>query len=866
MWQHGSVEGSDHPGPYGLGDGYEVDLALREIRHRGQPIAVDRQVFDVVAHLAANAHRVVPRTELLDEVWGDRFVSDSALSSRIKAARRALGDDGSRQDRILTVRGVGYRLLIDDEAPGPVEGSAPVTPGHRGDRGSGPMVDPLERGGIPLAWEELIGREAELGAAERLLEAGHPVTLVGPGGVGKTRLALDLARRQAERFADGARLIELAPVAGDDAVATAVAGVIGVRLPPGDDPTALVCRILRGRRLLLVLDNCEHVVAGALEFVTRLAGSCPTVALLVTSRAPIGFDGEHLVSVPPLATRSTVRPGAPAPSGEVLFLRRLAAAAPGSAPDRDLVAAICHRLDGIPLALELAAGRARTIGLADLHDRLDRVIGLLGANRLAPRHRTLRTTVGWSWDLLDGTQRRLLARASAFAGPFGLAAAEAVLADEEIGEDRVAGGLAALVDASLIQAVPDHGGGSGPGSGGLRYRLLEPIRQFAREAGDASDLAASRDRMLRHLVGWARSAGERLLVDDHPERWFRAIDGELDNLREAARLATLTGEVDAALDLTRSLREWAYLSVTDDPIAWATACLDRMEPDHPLHGQARSFAAYHAAPRGGRERLIAELEALDRPVDDPAADEPWLPRALTLLYWFTGRTEEAERACRRGIDHWAAIGDRANWAYAMCMLSWILDATDRDGARRAAEAALEAADELGSPLLRVNGLVGLVGTLAHDAPDEALAVSEEMVALARASGSRWNVATAVRIRSHLLSRAGRLDEADRSFEEALEVNGLGDRGEYLWYTLANLIEHLIRRGRHDDAGLALLAYHRTPAAIQDPLVAGGLARLRRRLERELEPARWTELEAEAAELPLVGLLERLAPRPLGTAS
>ncbi|MEM7273078.1 MAG: winged helix-turn-helix domain-containing protein [Actinomycetota bacterium] len=805
---------------YRFGD-IEADVDRREIRQSGQSVPVDRQVFDLIVYLATHHDRVVTRAELLDEVWGDRFVSSSALSTQIKHARRALGDDGQRQGRIVTIRGVGYRLNLD------------------GAEQHGTDLDVGDRGGLPAPFEDLIGRSEELATVERLIGTGLAVTLIGPGGVGKTRVALEGARRLAAHFGDGVRLVELAPVTGDEDVASAIADVVGVQAAPGEPLPNALCRALAGRELLLVLDNCEHVSDGVLSVVTALGSRCPTVTILATSRAPLGFDGEHLVPVPSLATREAGDGESPPTAAEALLMRRLEATGPGDW-DQALVASICRRLDGIPLAIELAAGRARTLGLAELHGRLDQAVDLLAANRPTERHRTLRHTIGWSYDLLPPRHRLLLQRATVFAGPFTLTAAEQVLVGGDLAPSDVTTGLAALADASLLQTLTDL-------AGGRRFRMLETIRQFGREVAEPEDLSRTTARFVDHMTDWVARSAEQVHGFE-PGLWSLLVGIELDNIREAARRAIDRGDHAAAVSLASDMYVWITFDPIDDSTLWAEAVLGRIERDDPLYPRALAIASTRASQMAGdRDEMIARLE---RECGAAIEIDPVVATQLALLYWFNGDAARAIELNDVSVRIYHERGDLGSSFSARTLTSMAADAIDRDRARREAEAVLVAADRLERPLLRAGGLLCLAGTQAHSDREAALATVTELIEVAREIGSQFHLGSGLRIRSHLLSRLKRLDDADRSYREALEVNGIGDRGPYLWYTVLNLIEHFIRCDRPETAAVAIAAYDRSPAAIQDDLVKRNLARSRSMLADRLG-----QEQLEASERHAVGLTQ-----------
>jgi len=354
---------------------------------------------------------------------------------------------------------------------------------------TGGTVAAAPNGNLPRSPDRLIGRDEELETIGAALVGSPVVTLVGPGGIGKTRLALAAARAAADAHPGGAWLADLAPITSPGDVPRAVADVLGVTQRRGRTLTESIITALRSRPALLVLDNCEHVIDGAAELAHAVVEGCPDARVLATSRERLRIGGERLLAVGPLD---------PAGAGGALFRERAVAADPAFDPQahRAEVEEICRRLDGIPLAIELAAARASSLSPPDLLARLDGWLRLLtgGRRSAAGRHRTLRSAVQWSYDLLTPAERTLFRRLSIFAGPFDLAAAEAVAADPELdvlGVDDLLGGL---VERSMLVAEP--------GALRRRFRLLETMRQFGAEqlrAGGELDRVA--DRHARWCLG-----------------------------------------------------------------------------------------------------------------------------------------------------------------------------------------------------------------------------------------------------------------------------------------------------------------------------------------------------------------------------
>ncbi|MFJ2825543.1 ATP-binding protein [Streptomyces toxytricini] len=400
--------------------------------------------------------------------------------------------------------------------------SAPERPGPAG-------------GNLRPRLNSFVGREPELAALRADLAGRRLVTLTGPGGSGKTRLA----EQGAAAHPDPVWLVELARLDQPAAVPGAVLSALGLREDtlvareaPAADPATRLVALCADRRLLIILDNCEHVVGAAAELAELLLTRCPGVRILATSREPLGVPGEALRPVGPLPPEPAHR----------LFADRAAAVSPGFTPDDDpgAVAEICTRLDGLPLAIELAAARLRLLTPRQIADRLDDRFRLLtgGARTVLPRQQTLRAVVDWSWDLLDESERTLLRRLSAFAGGCDLAAAEAVCG--EGGGLDVADLLGSLIDKSLVVAVPD------PDGRGMRYRMLETIHEYAAEraAADAADRLAVADRHAAYFLALAEEA-EPLLRGSAQLPWIRRVETELDNLRAALRHTTGAGSAEA---------------------------------------------------------------------------------------------------------------------------------------------------------------------------------------------------------------------------------------------------------------------------------------------------------------------------------
>ena len=340
---------------------------------------------------------------------------------------------------------------------------------------------------LPLDLSSFVGREKELAEVRRLMEEARLLTLTGTGGCGKTRLALAVAGELAEEFEDGVWFVELASLSDPSLVPQAVASVLGAREQPGRSLTETLSDHLRVRKLLLVLDNCEHLIVSCAALAEVLLRSCPELRILATSREALGIVGEFTWPVPPLSLpdlrRLPDRESLAQYESTCLFVERAVAVKPSfvlTEQNAPAVAQVCYRLDGIPLALELAAARTKVLSVEQIADRLDDCFRLLaaGGRTAMPRHKTLHATMDWSHELLGAKEQVLFRRLSVFSGGFSLEAAETVCAGEGIEEDEVLGLLSHLVDKSLVVAREEDGE--------ARYRLLGTVRQYGREKLDES--------------------------------------------------------------------------------------------------------------------------------------------------------------------------------------------------------------------------------------------------------------------------------------------------------------------------------------------------------------------------------------------
>ncbi|WP_093617314.1 AfsR/SARP family transcriptional regulator [Streptomyces indicus] len=617
---------------------------------------------------------------------------------------------------------------------------------HERDRAPDRHPDrPSATGNLRPRLTSFVGREPELAAIRSDLQRARLVTLTGPGGSGKTRLAEETAAGHPAP----AWLAELAPLDRADAVPGAVVSALGLRdtvlltselSVAHDDPVALLTEFCAERDLLLILDNCEHVIEAAARLAETLLTHCPRMRILATSREPLGVPGESVRPVDPLPEETAHR----------LFAERAAAVRPGFDPEQDraAVAEICTRLDGLPLAIELAAARLRLLTPRQIADRLDDRFQLLtsGSRTVLPRQQTLRAVVDWSWDLLDEKERTFLREVSVFAGGWDLPAAEAVCT----GDTALL--LGALVDKSLIVAAPSRGG-----EDGMRYRMLETIHEYATErAAEAPETrAAALARHTAYFLELMRRADPLLRTADQLP-WIQRVERELDNLRAVLRRTIDAGEERTALELALAMGWfWSLRNYRREGADWGAAALalgaDPTGPDgRPLGPEAEADPRYWPRMRLRLLRLfLLSDSAPGMPFDDPS-----LRTELALLQEVFGRPIP-QSATFPGLL----------WPFT----TFVLDGST-DG-RAAMDTATQACRTYGGPwevcvalLFRAHIAVDSRGGL--DSVDEDLA---ELRRLSRQVGDRWlkaHVCTAV---GEAAMARSRFAEAQAEYEEGLHL-------------------------------------------------------------------------------------------------
>ena len=719
----------------------ELDLDRRELRRDGAPVHVEPQVFDLLAYMVRHRDRLIGKDELFGAIWHGRIVSEAALTTRISAARRAIGDTGEDQALLRTVarRGVRFTASVEERT---------------GDRDP----DASRLSALPTPTTSLLGRDFDLAELAKLLRGGaRLVTLTNIGGVGKTRLALSLAADLEPGYPDGVRLVELAAVSLPGAVPASVAGVLGIAQRPNITMTESIVQALRPCRSLLVIDNCEHVIDAAAALIRTILTGCPRISILATSREVLAIDGEHVWPVSPLSCDG------PESLAVQLFLERAEGIAPdaGFDSERDVVADICRELDGIPLAIELAAARVRAMSLTQIRHRLSGRFHLLttAPRGAEARHQTLYRAVSWSFDLLTEAERVLLARVAVFAGGFSLEAAENICAGGPVAAEGVLDLLDSLVRKSLLTTRrPDHG---------IRYGVLETVRQFSAQyletLGEAETI---RDRHASLFATHADANFTRWRGPAEQEAYLW-LDQELDNLRAAYHWAHGAGRVDIAARIASDIGDMARFRLRDEAATWAPAIVDAARKiRHPRLIILLTWASSWAWGLGRLREAIQYGEEAISVAGDPAFEPfSWAFTDLAMIAVFEGDAARAAALAREGATREADARDR----FCLAMLPYFLTTSGHeDEAMASVDHAVSRVDAAGVPFSASIVRWSEGKAFARRDITRALAAFEQAAEIARRSGNLfWEILSSLEMAA-LRARGGAPVNALRSFRRLLD--------------------------------------------------------------------------------------------------
>jgi len=647
-------------------DRFELRPATRQLLVDERPTPVGARAFDLLIALVERRDQLVTKDELFDRVWPGLVVEENNLQVQVSALRKVLG-----QEAIATVPGHGYRFMLQ-----PTEVA------------SSPAAVPSVRHNLPTSVASFVGREQELADLREMLQRHRLVTLMGVGGIGKTRLAVELATALVDAYADGVWLVDLAELSDSRLVANTVASALGVPEQSGAPVLEALLRFASAHAVLVVLDNCEHVLGACAQLARNLLQAGPQMTVLATSREPMRIAGEATYPVPTLPVPDLRRESSPAELRELasvrLFLDRATAARPGFAltlHNAAAVARICHDVDGIPLAIELAAARMRAMSPNLVAERLRDRFRLLksGDGTVRPRQQTLRATIDWSYDLLTPRERAFFLRLSVFVGGFALDAAEAVAAGDNDAPADILELLGQLVEKSLV--VFD--------AKAERYRPLETVRQYALDRLAVSgEKTRTRDR---HLAFYASLAPRvrRDLGGATQAATVAHLDAERENILHAfthARVAT--GGAQAALAMLVGYSTWLTWR---DVELWYGIALDVVAlPDAQHDDVPRSYGLYVAG----------------------------------LLAYLTGRHEESYALARQSVRIARACGDAGALGRGLAIVGNAAIALARcDESREAFLEALMISQESGDVILMA-GLHGSLGELHSHLGEFELAETE----------------------------------------------------------------------------------------------------------------------------------------------
>ncbi len=696
----------------------EIRPAERRILIDGQPANVGARAFDVLLALIDRRDRVVSKDELLDLVWPGLVVEENNLQVQVSTLRKLLGPQA-----LATIPGRGYRLTL------------------KFDGDSGPSSAPAARmHNLPTQLSSFVGREREIAELKKLLGITRLVTLTSMGGTGKTRLSLQVAADVRDDYPDGVWFVELAPLADERLVPQAVASVLGVKEEAGRPVLEALEKYVKDRQLLLILDNCEHLERACAELAKTLLRSGRGLQILASSREHLHVAGETTYPVPSLAvpdalnaTNETINLEALTQYDAVrLFIDRATAAQPAFQVTRQNAAAvadICRHLDGIPLAIELAAARVGALSVDKIAARLsDRFSLLTGGDKTAmPRQQTLRASIDWSYDLLSEHERALLQRLAVFAGGCTLEAAEAVGAGDGIEESAVLDLLIHLVEKSLVTLE----------AGGERYRLLETVRQYAQERLDES--GAEGDARTRHLGFYLALAEQARPELAGPQQgvWLARLDLERENILSAhVWCDRAEGETELGLKLVWALKPYWF--------------------NRGLLGLGQRMTVEALARTGASERSLDRCRGLFQAGQIGA---------------FTGRYAEAQGYLEESLAIARAIGDKVRIAGALQPLGMAcLGQGNMAAARAHFQEALAMARELGDKREIAAALNALAQLLRVEGElDSAEPLYEQGLALARELQDRGTIAVSLLNLAMVSIDRGRGERAAPMLLEALAI-------------------------------------------------------------------------------------------------
>ncbi len=817
-------------GPFSLNPGE------RRLTRDGVAVPLAARALDILTFLAARPSQPVSKRELLAEVWPDVIVGEASLRFHVANLRKALGDGRGGARYIATLSGRGYCFVaaVSHQAP------RLPTPALSSWTGNLPSRPPL------------IGRDDELADLADLIRLERLVTIVGPGGVGKTRLAIAAGWRAADDYPDGVWLVDLAPLSDPALVVSALATALDLAREGAALSVAVIRAALRDRRLLLILDNCEHLVGAAAELTAALIDDVPGLTVLATSQEALRLDAERVYRLDPLALPPPDAAEVAGYGAVALFTHRARAVDRRFELDKSSAAAvadICRRLDGVALSLEMAAARVPSLGVEGVRSSLEARLQLLSAGlRTADiRHQTLRSTVAWSIGLLDETEALVFRRLGVFAGGCSLESAIAVVAAGEMDRWAVADALARLVDKSVVTL--ERGGPP-------RYRLLETLRLYARELleanGEWEGVAEAHAQHVRQLFIPTRAALQRSPL---PE-WQSVYLPELDNLRSAQDWAfAVPGRRDLAVELTAASGcAWHIWGLIDEGVrvtGRAVSLLDDRTPPAYAAEILRNAGVLHRFDRRETRLLLERAAAIFREMGDEEGVARTNVNIVEHHLVTGGKPSEVAALLQGAREVLLASGSNRSLASALNALGMLaIEQRDLPAAIDHYRALREMAPQLKdsrTELLALGNLAVLEFTRGD--VERAIELGREAVSVARGSTFPGHLPVTLHNLAAFSLAADRLPEARPAAEEALSlVRGPAMSvtlfmSAQMWALIATM------EGRHGEAARLIGwvdAAYASASAARNSWEQTSYERLQALLAAQLSPEEILTLAAEGA--------------------
>jgi non-specific serine/threonine protein kinase len=732
----------------------EVRPAERQLLVDGRPAHIGARAFDVLLALIDRRDRVVGKDELFDVAWPGLVVEENNLHVQVSTLRKVLGAQS-----VATVPGRGFRFVPNVEvldAP-----SCPLPPRNHN---------------LPAQLNSFVGREQEISQLREFLADSRLVTLTGPGGTGKTRISLQAAYELVGNYGDGVWLVELAPVADPERVPQSLASVLGVKEEPGRPVIEALVRYVRDRQMLVVLDNCEHVLDACAQLAKGLLQTGPNVRILASSREPLHVPGEAVYPLPALSVPGERESASTLAKFDAvrLFIDRATAVQPAFKMNGNAVAVarICRRLDGIPLAIELAAARVASLPVDQIAARLSDALAVLkgGDRTQEARQRTLRASIDWSHDLLDIPERELFRRLAVFAGGWTLEAAEAVGAGGDVAPEDVLDLLTRLVEKSLVDLDAN----------GERYRMLDVVRQYAQELLSASgEQDAVRSRHLDYYSSLTEQARNNF-TGPQQGMWHSRLDAERENLLSAHSWCDhAVNGAERGLLLARNTKVyWIVGGLLDIGHRVAAEALARLRPGARDEARCRALLdtgqfAFFMGRYGEAQRHLEESLAIARELGNrqrvAAALQP-----LGMACFGQGHLTTARKHLEEALELARELGNKRDLAAAMNAIGGLHRSLGNPGtARKLYDEAVTLFDELGDHESRAVVLLNLAMVAVQEGSYlRARDILAEVIGVSDSVGLQRIGLCAIEACTGFCAASGDFENAARFYGAAEAQNGM----------------------------------------------------------------------------------------------